>query len=96
MSNPPVQPSTTTGIRVVSILLPCFLIGYFIWKLLSPTPHTGQVMTMVFYFGMVLSLCSFRREIPAPLFWIGLVAGAGLFALLLQQTGYLVPYFPPR
>ena len=36
MSNPPVQPSTTTGIRVVSILLPSFLIAYFIWKLLSP------------------------------------------------------------
>ena len=41
-------------------------------------------MTMVFYLGMILGLCSFRRETPAPLFWIGLVAGAGLFALQLR------------
>ena len=84
MSNPPVQPSTTTGIRVVSILLPCFLIAYFIWKLLSPatghrTGHDHGVLSR-----NVLSLCNFRREMPAPLFWIGLVAGAGLFALHLR------------
>ena len=81
MSNPSVQPSTTTGIRVVSILLPCYLIGYFIWKLLSPATGPAPVMTMVFYLGMILGLCNFRREAPAPLFWIALVAGAGLFAL---------------
>ncbi|MBA2399601.1 MAG: hypothetical protein H0V72_13035 [Bradyrhizobium sp.] len=104
MANLPVQTSTATGSVVLPILLPCFLIGNFIWKLLSPAHgfpmRTEQVMTMVFDFGMLLSLCSLRRAIPAPLFWIALVAGVGMFALRLSHdgwwTGHLTYSLPPR
>ena len=84
MSDPSVQPSTTTGIGVLSILMPSYLIAYFIWKLLSPATGPAPVMTMVVYSGMILGTCNFRREMPAPLFWIAMVAGAGLFALHLR------------
>jgi hypothetical protein len=93
MTNPSVQTSTTsTTIGVVSILLPCVVIGHFLWKLLTPAHEfpmrTEQVMTMVFDFGMLLSLVSLRRAIPAPLFWVALAAGIGLFALRLSHDGW--------
>ena len=106
MNNPSVQPSTApkTGTNMVAILLPCFLIGHFLWKLLTPAHEFplrhAQVMSMVFDFGMLLSLCGLRRAIPAPLFWIALVAGVGMFALRLSPdgwwTGHLTYSLPTR
>lgn len=102
MTNPPVQTAARSG--VMPILLPCVLIGHFLWNLLTPAHElplrTEQVMTMLFDFGMVIGLFAFRRAMPAPLFWIALVAGIGLFALRLSPegwwTGHLVYSLPPR
>lgn len=104
MTNPPVQPSTSTGGGMMPILLSCVLIGHFLWNLLTPAREfpmrTEQVVTMLFDFGMFVGLFGFRRAIPAPLFWIALVAGVGLFALRLSHdgwwTGHLTYSLPPR
>jgi hypothetical protein len=57
-------------------------------------------MTMLFDFGMVVGLFGLRRAMPEPLFWIGLLAGIGLFALRLSDegwwTGHLVYSLRPR
>ena len=95
MTNPSVQPSTTTATAaggVMPILLPIVLIGHFLWNLLTPARdfpmRTEQVMTMLFDLGMVLGLIGFRRAMPQPLFWVALVAGIGLFALRLSHDGW--------
>lgn len=94
MNTQPVQPSgtTTTGGGVIINLLPCIVIGRFLWKLLTPAyefpMRTEQVATMLFDFGMVLGVIGLRRAIPAPLFWVALVAGIGLFALRLSHDGW--------
>src|SRR4051794_21019987 len=76
MVNPPVQSSSANSI--IPILLPCVLIGHFLWNVLTPAHEfplrTEQVMTMLFDLGMLIGLFSFRRAMPAPLFWIALVA----------------------
>ena len=104
MTNPSIQPSSATTGGMMPILLLCVLIGHFLWNLLTPAHEfpmrTEQVMTMLFDLGMVLGLFGFRRAIPAPLFWVALVAGIGLFALRLSHdgwwTGHLTYSLPPR
>ena len=104
MNNPPFPSSTTTGGGVMPILLPIVLIGHFLWNLLTPARdfpmRTEQVMTMLFDFGMLVGLIGLRRAVPAPLFWVALVAGVGLFALRLSHdgwwTGHLTYSLPPR
>jgi hypothetical protein len=89
---------------VVAILLPCVLIGTFLWRVLTPA-HEGQrlaalVMTMTIDFLMLVGLFAFKRAIPQPLFWVALVAGVGLFALRLTAdgwwTGHLMFSLSPR
>jgi hypothetical protein len=90
---------------VVSKLLPCLLIGHFLWNVLI-TAHeyprqTERIMTMTFEFLMLVGLFGLKRSMPAPLFWIALVAGIGLFALRLTgdaawATGHLFYSLPPR
>ena len=91
MNNRPVQTSGATG-GIMPILLPCVLIGHFLWNVLTPAHEfpmrTEQVMTMLFDLGMFIGLFGFRRAMPAPLFWIALVAGIGLFALRLSDDGW--------
>lgn len=85
-------------------LLACFLIAHFLWNLLVPAHEfplrTEQVLTMMFDFLMVVGLFGFRRVIPAPLFWIALIAGIGLFAFRLSDDGWWTGHFaytlPPR
>ena len=104
MTNQPSNTSTATGKCILPILLPCVLIGHFLWNLLTPAHEfplrTEQVMTMLFDLGMLIGLFGFRRAMPAPLFWVALVAGIGLFALRLSDdgwwTGHLVYSLRPR
>lgn len=100
------QQAQTTASRsgVIAILLPCLLIGNFLWKVLIPAREfpmrTEQVMTMTFDLLMIMGLFGLRRSMPAPLFWIALAAGIGLFALRLSHdgwwTGHLTYSIPPR
>jgi len=104
MNHSPVQSFGKTAGGVMPILLPCVLIGHFLWNLLTPAHEfplrTEQVMTMLFDLGMFLGLFGFRRTMPPPLFWVALVAGIGLFALRLSHdgwwTGHLTYSLPPR
>ena len=43
---------------------------------------------MTFDVLMVIGLFAYRRAMPAPLFWVALVAGVGLFALRLSDHGW--------
>ena len=106
MTNPQTQTSGNSGRNaVVSLLLPCFLIGQFLWNLLTPAHEyamrSEQVMTMTFNALMLAGLFGLKRSMPQPLFWIALVAGLGVFALRLTSdaawwTGHLVYSIPPR
>jgi len=91
MTNQRSNTSTTTRNGIMPILLPCVLIGHFLWNVLTPAHEfplrTEQVMTMLFDLGMFVGLFGFRRSMPAPLFWIAVVAGVGLFALRLSSDG---------
>jgi hypothetical protein len=88
----------------IAVLLPCVLIAHFSWNLLIPAHEfplrTEQLLTMTFDLLMVVGLFVYRRAMPAPLFWIALVAGIGLFALRLSAdgwwTGHLTYSLPPR
>ena len=95
----------SSRLSAVAILLPCLLIGHFLWKLLIPAheypARTVQVLVMTIDCFMLIGLIGLKESIPKPLFWIGLVAGIGLFALRLTGddawwTGHLVYSLPPR
>jgi hypothetical protein len=92
MANPQLQKSAAAKNPVMAILLPCVLIGSFLWKVLTPAHEfpmrSEQVMTMTFDALMLFGLFAFKRAMPAPLFWIALVAGVGLFALRLSADGW--------
>lgn len=105
MTAPQTQTSENTGHGgVIAILLPCLLIGNFLWKLLAPAHefpmHTEQVMTMTFDLVMIMGLFGLKRSMPTALFWIALVVGIGLFALRLSADGWWTGHFtysiPPR
>ena len=99
--------TTGTGSRLstVSILLPCLMIGHFLWKLLIPAHEypvrTVQILIMMIDCFMLIGLVGLKHSLPKPLFWIGLAAGIGLFVLRLTGddgwwTGHLVNSLPPR
>ena len=104
MTNQQTQKSTDANGPWIAVLLPCVLIAHFAWNLLIPAHEfplrTEQVLTMTFDFLMVVGLFAYRRAMPAPLFWVALVAGIGLFALRLSDhgwwTGHLMYSLPPR
>jgi hypothetical protein len=93
------QTSGNSGRRaVISILLPCLLIGQFLWNLLTPAHEfpmrREQVMTMVLDGLMFAGLFGLKDAMPKPLFWLALVAGLGLFALrLTSEEGWWSGHF---
>jgi hypothetical protein len=106
MSNQRTQTSGNANHHaVVAALLPCLLIGQFLWNVLTPAHESqmrsAQVMTMTVEALMLVGLFGLRASMPKPLFWIVLVAGLGLFALRLTGddgcwTGHLVYTLPSR
>ena len=106
MSNQQIQTSGKANRNTVAaVVLPCLLIGRFLWNVLTPAHEypmrSVQVMTMTFEAAMLVVLFRLRTSMPKPLFWIALVAGIGLFALRLTGddgwwTGHLVYFLPPR
>src|SRR5258708_35162572 len=106
MTNPQTQTSgNSCRNAVVSLLLPCFLIGQFLWNLLTPAHEyamrSEQVMTMTFNALMLAGPFGLKRSMPQPLFWIALVAKLGQVERRLTSdaawwTGHLVYSIPPR
>jgi hypothetical protein len=106
MTDPRTQASDSTGRNpIISLLLPCLLIGHFLWNLLTPAHEyamrSEQRLTMTLDFLLLAGLFGLRRSMPAALFWIALIAGIGLFALRMTSdagwwTGHLVYSIPPR
>jgi hypothetical protein len=99
MANQQTRTSGTTHNAVVSLLLPCLLIGHFLWNVLTPAHEyqmrTDQMLTMGLDLLCLLGVIGLRNSIPKPLFWFALVAGIGLLALRLNGdagwwTGHLV------
>lgn len=98
MANPP--PSAAQGVNrspAAGFLLACLLIAHFLWNLLVPAHEypmrTEQMLTMTADFLMIVGLFGFRRVIPAPLFWMALLAGIGLFAFRLSAHGWWTGHF---
>ena len=90
---------------VVSLLLPCLLIGHFLWNVLTPAHEyqmrSDQMLTMALDFLGLIGMIGLRTSIPKPLFWFALMAGIGLLALRLNGnagwwTGHLVYSLSPR
>ena len=106
MSNQQTQTSGKANRNTVAaVVIPCLLIGRFLWNVLTPAHEypmrSVQVMTMTFEAAMLVVLFGLRASMPRPLFWIAVVAGIGLFALRLTGddgwwTGHLVYFLPPR
>jgi len=95
----------TTHNAVISLLLPCLLIGDFLWNALTPAHEyqmrSDQMLTMALDFLGLVGVVGLRKSIPTPLFWCALVAGIGLLALRLNGdagwwTGHLFYSLPPR
>ena len=85
--------------RTVALLLAGYLIFEFLWRMLvsaNEYPTRGyQIFTMLLDAGCVAVLISLRARIPNWLFWIAVIAGAGLFAIRVTGdaswwTGHLV------
>jgi len=93
---PPAAPGLTNS-PVAGFVLACVLIAHFLYNFLVPAHEyplrTEQVLTMTLDALMVAGLFGFRRVIPAPLFWIALVAGIGLFAFRLSADGWWTGHF---
>jgi hypothetical protein len=100
------QSAETSGrSRIIGIVLPCYLIGTFLYNLLV-TAHeypmrTEQVLTVALNVLALLGLLGVKASIPRPLFWIAMLSGIGLLALRLTGddgwwTGHLFYALPPR
>jgi hypothetical protein len=90
---------------IVGVVLACYLIGSFVWNVLTEAHEypmrTEQVLTMSLNLLGVIGLIGMRAEMPKPVFWCALIAGIGLFALRLAGddgwwTGHLSYSLPPR
>jgi hypothetical protein len=93
MTNQQMQNSNNANRNsTIAILLPCVLIGQFLWNVLTPGGdfplRPEQIMTMTFDFFMLVGLFGLKASMPTPLFWCALVAGIGLFALRLSADGW--------
>ena len=92
------QPSRASS-PVVRYVLVAYLIGSFLWRVLTPAHEYGSRATVYLEVALdilvVAGLVAIRAQLPKPLFWIALVAGLGLLALRLNGdegwwTGHLM------
>ena len=98
------QPSTSSN-PIVRYLLAGYLIGSFLWRVLTPAhEYPGRFSTYLEIGVDILvmaGLIGISNKVPKPLFWIALVAGVGMFLIRLNSdaswwTGHLVYTLPPR
>lgn len=93
---PPAAPGLTRS-PVAGFGLACVLIAHFLYNFLVPAHEypmrTEQMLTITFDLFMIIGLFCFRRVLWAPLFWIALLAGIGLFAFRLSEDGWWTGHF---
>jgi hypothetical protein len=96
---------SATSRPVIGYVLACYLIGSFLWRLLTPAHEypmrSAQVLDIGLDILMIVGLFGVRAGIPKPLFWVSLIAGLGLFAIRLTSdaswwTGHLIYTLLPR
>ena len=100
-SQPTGEPETIGRKQTVFILCAIYLIGSFVWRVVTPAHEyplrTEQVLTMVLDLGLILGLFGLQKNAASmqALFWTALMAGVGLFAIRLNSdaswwTGHLI------
>ena len=90
MGKRPVRKTTTAKQSPLAVLFVAWvLIGMFIYRMAIPAQEgpsqTLTFVTIAFDSLMVFGLVKMRRGISAPMFWIALAAGIGLFGI--RMTG---------
>jgi hypothetical protein len=111
MSEPAAAPPAATSNRngVVFLVISVLLIGSFLYRVVVPAHELpvreDQLLTMGIDLLLIVALVGIKRQVQAPgaavLFWIALVAGAGLFGIRLLGddqwwSGHLIYYIEPR
>jgi hypothetical protein len=85
--------------RPLPTVIAAVLIGFFALRIFMPAHEypmrTEQVLTMAFDAAMMIGLFVTRARTTAPLFWLGMAAGLGSFALRFTSdaawwTGHLM------
>ena len=95
------QPSPTQKDRssLMFKLLCAYLVLTLLWRLFVPAheypSRLAMILDMVVDGAAILGLLGLRAKGPNALFWIGLIAGLGLFAIRLTSnaswwTGHLM------
>jgi len=90
MSEPQTTSSGATGRnRILTVVLPCYLIAIFLWRALTPAHEMPMRAEQMLAIGLdalaLVGLIGLRKQVVPALFWIALVAGLGLFAI--RATG---------
>ena len=86
--NPAFASDKAAAIKGISHILLTHGHGDHVGDTLDIAKSTGATVTANFDLGMWLGLFGYRRAIPAPVFWVALVAGIGLFSLRLSHHGW--------
>jgi len=75
---------------IVRYGLAVYLIGSFLWRVLTAAHEypgaTATYIEIAVDVLVIVGLILIRAGIPKALFWIALIAGAGLFAIRLNGT----------
>ena len=99
------QPQPKASSPIVRYSLVAYLIGSFLWRVLTPAHEYRSRFTTYLDIAVdvlvIAGLIAIRASVPKPLFWIALVAGVGLLAIRLNGeaswwTGHLVYTLSPR
>ena len=91
--------------RATAWIAVCLLVGQFLYRMLVaaheyPRP-TERFMTMAFDAVCLVGVVLLRSRLPQPFYWIGFIAGVGLFLIRMNSqdswaTGHLNYYLLPR
>lgn len=91
--------------RVIAFILSGYLIVNFLWRAFTPAHEypgrTATYLEMGIDALLIVGLIGVRTRIPAPLFWIALICGIGLFLIRFHSnaswwTGHWSYYLLPR
>jgi hypothetical protein len=84
------SPTTKSVVQtpIVAWLLSALLIGNFLWRVFTDAHEYPMRSAQLLEIGidalMIVGLFGVKAKLPAPLFWIALIAGLGLFAIRLH------------
>jgi hypothetical protein len=81
-----------------------YAVGSLCWRVFTPASEWESSLARITTVGLdvlvIAGLIGIRRHVPKALFWIALVAGLGLLAIRVTETGWrtghLTYELPPR